>query len=98
MDCQQDLPLAIKIGASTFHPTHNQAKLNALLAELSPYQTTEDILETFRSCLPNDRSCAAEAVLWACRCAVVIADRDRLLNFIDQLAHEIDAIYEGVRP
>lgn len=100
MDCRQDPPLAIKIGASVFHPAHDQVKLNALLAELSPYRTPEDVLEMFRNCLPNDRSCAAEAVLWAVRAAVAGAvmhaeTRAALVDFIDQLAREVDAMHGG---
>ncbi|MCL4470136.1 MAG: hypothetical protein M1547_03140 [Gammaproteobacteria bacterium] len=100
---QQPLPLALQIGASTFHPGHDQAKLDALLAELSPYQTPNDILKMFRACLPDGRSCAPEAVLWVCRCAVVGADipaaaREELLDFINQLANEIDGLHEGAQP
>jgi len=91
----QDLPLALQIGASAFHH-HDQAKLDAVLAELSPYQTLADILHMFRDALPDDRSCTAEAVLWGLRCAVIIADKDKnqLLNFIDQMANEIDNLHK----
>lgn len=99
-DQDQDLPLALQIGASAFHPDHNQAKLDAMLAELSPYRTSSDILTMFHACLPAHSSCAVEVVLWAVRAAVAGAvmhaeTRAALVDFIDQLAREVDAMHGG---
>lgn len=94
----QNLPLALQIGASTFHPKMDPVELDRILAESSPYQTNDQILDLFRAALPEGRSCAVEAVLWAVRAAIgsagmPAATRTQLIDFINQLGREVDDLH-----
>lgn len=98
MDDSRNLPGALSIGASVFHPTLDKEEIDARLAELS--YSLDEVLELFQASLPDHRSCSTEAVLWACRCAVAgakmaAATRRQLLDFISALGREVDALHRG---
>lgn len=73
--------------------------LDRSLNDMSPYQNIEEVLEMFRECLPAaGTECATEAVLWAMRSAVQVANMpqqecERLLVFINDMAIEVDSLH-----
>jgi len=92
----QSLPLALQIGEDIFQKSE---LLNKRLREAAPFGGMDDVLQMFRECLPAaGTTCATEAVLWAARSAILLADiqtkeRDRLLRFLGGLALEVDSLH-----
>lgn len=90
------LPLALQIGEDIFLKSEI---LNQRLRESAPFGGMDDVLQMFKECLPAaGTSCATEAVLWAIRSAVLIAEipikeRDSLLCFLGGLALEVDGLH-----
>lgn len=92
----RSLPLSLQIGEDIFQKSE---LLNKNLREMAPFGGIDDVLQMFRECLPAaGTSCATEAVLWAVRSAILIADistkeRDQLLRFLGGLAVEVDSLH-----
>ncbi len=92
----QPFPIALQIGEDVFQKSE---LLNKRLRNMAPFGGIDDVLQMFRECLPAaGTTCATEAVLWAVRSAILIADiqikeRDHLLRFVAALAVEVDSLH-----